>query len=126
MSGKLRNLGPVSTQWLAEVGVFSRADLERVGSVAAYAMVRRRQQGASLNLLWALEVTVFLFAWLVLLGASYAVKTRAHLGVDVLIELAPAPLRRVALRPWQVFRRRQPAGSGPHRQAVPGLRGCRS
>ncbi|MCA9230484.1 MAG: TfoX/Sxy family protein [Planctomycetales bacterium] len=55
MSGKLRNLGPVSTQWLAEVGVFSRADLERVGSVAAYAMVRRRQQGASLNLLWALE-----------------------------------------------------------------------
>lgn len=50
--------------------------------------------GLPTNLLWALEVTVFLFAWLVLLGASYAVKTRAHLGVDVLIELAPAPLRR--------------------------------
>ena len=26
------------------------------------------------NILWALEATVFLFAWLVLLGASYAVK----------------------------------------------------
>ena len=26
------------------------------------------------NILWALEVTVFLFAWLVLLGASYGVK----------------------------------------------------
>ena len=28
------------------------------------------------NILWALETTVFLFAWLVLLGASYCVKTR--------------------------------------------------
>jgi len=47
------------------------------------------------NILWALESTVFLFAWLVLLGASYCVKTRAHLGVDVVINLAPTPLRRL-------------------------------
>lgn len=39
------------------------------------------------NILWALETTVFLFAWLVLLGASYCVKTRTHLGVDVIINL---------------------------------------
>ena len=26
------------------------------------------------NILWALELTVFMFGWLVLLGASYAVK----------------------------------------------------
>lgn len=26
------------------------------------------------NILWALELTVFLFAWLVLLGASYLIK----------------------------------------------------
>ena len=39
------------------------------------------------NILWALEATVFLFAWLVLLGASYCVKIRAHLGVDVMINL---------------------------------------
>ncbi|MEZ5728188.1 MAG: TRAP transporter small permease [Burkholderiaceae bacterium] len=37
------------------------------------------------NILWALEVTVFLFAWLVLLGASYGVKKHIHIGVDVLI-----------------------------------------
>ena len=37
------------------------------------------------NILWALELTVFLFAWMVLLGASYAVKTGAHLGVDIII-----------------------------------------
>ncbi|MEZ9522757.1 TRAP transporter small permease [Enterovibrio norvegicus] len=46
------------------------------------------------NILWALELTVFLFAWLVLLGASYAVKKGAHLGVDVLINLFPEKVRR--------------------------------
>ncbi|MEM7438610.1 MAG: TRAP transporter small permease [Pseudomonadota bacterium] len=37
------------------------------------------------NIFWALELTVFLFAWLVLLGASYAVKKTLHLGVDAVI-----------------------------------------
>ena len=50
------------------------------------------------NILWALELTVFLFAWLVLLGASYAVKKHAHLGVDAILNmLAPAPRRIVGL-----------------------------
>ena len=39
------------------------------------------------NILWALETTVFLFAWLVLIGASYCVKTHAHLGVDVVLNM---------------------------------------
>jgi C4-dicarboxylate transporter DctQ subunit len=39
------------------------------------------------NILWALEVTVFLFAWLVLMGASYAVKKHIHIGVDVVINM---------------------------------------
>jgi len=47
------------------------------------------------NILWALESTVFLFAWLVLIGASYCVKTRAHLGVDVVLNFAPPGLRRI-------------------------------
>ncbi len=47
------------------------------------------------NILWGLEMTVFLFAWLVLLGAPYAVKKNAHLGVDFLVEMAPKPLRRL-------------------------------
>ena len=37
------------------------------------------------NILWALEATVFLFAFLVLMGASYAVKHNFHIGVDVLV-----------------------------------------
>jgi C4-dicarboxylate transporter DctQ subunit len=47
------------------------------------------------NILWALEATVFLFAWLVLLGASYCVKTRAHLGVDVVLTAVSPAARRV-------------------------------
>ncbi|MEW2916941.1 TRAP transporter small permease [Ruegeria sp. ANG10] len=50
------------------------------------------------NILWALELTVFTFGWLVLLGASYAVKKHAHLGVDAILNmLAPAPRRVLAL-----------------------------
>jgi len=47
------------------------------------------------NILWALELTVFLFAWLVLLGASYAVKTRSHLGVDAILNIVSPPARRI-------------------------------
>jgi C4-dicarboxylate transporter DctQ subunit len=48
--------------------------------------------------LWGNELTVFLFAWLCLLGASYAVKKHAHLGVDAVINLlAPRGRRILAL-----------------------------
>ncbi len=47
------------------------------------------------NILWALETTVFLFAWLVLIGASYCVKTRAHLGVDVLLNAVSPGVRHI-------------------------------
>lgn len=46
------------------------------------------------GILWALEVTVFMFGWLVLLGASYAVKTKSHLGVDAVINTLPPSGRR--------------------------------
>ena len=46
------------------------------------------------NILWALEMTVFLFAWLVLMGASYAVKKHVHIGVDVVINMVSPPVRR--------------------------------
>ncbi len=50
----LRNLGPASAAWLREVGIQSIGDLERIGPVVAYQMVRERHAGASLNLLWAM------------------------------------------------------------------------
>jgi C4-dicarboxylate transporter DctQ subunit len=46
------------------------------------------------NILWALEMTVFMFGWLVLLGASYAVKKHAHLGVDAIVNMVTPPVRK--------------------------------
>lgn len=50
--------------------------------------------GFNSNILWALEITVFMFGWLVLLGASYAVKKGVHLGVDAIINIVSPPVRR--------------------------------
>lgn len=52
-------------------------------------------RGMDGNILWALEATVFLFAWMVLLGASYLVKKNAHLGVDAIINIVSPGARRV-------------------------------
>lgn len=43
--------------------------------------------GFNTGIIWGLEVTTFLFAWLVLFGMSYAVKVTAHLGVDAIVNL---------------------------------------
>ena len=47
------------------------------------------------NILGALEATVFLFAWLVLMGASYAVKKHIHIGVDVVINAVSPKVRKI-------------------------------
>ncbi|MGR3722039.1 TRAP transporter small permease [Abyssibius alkaniclasticus] len=47
--------------------------------------------------IWGLELTVYLFAWLVLFGISYCVKVTAHLGVDAAINLLNPGLRRVSV-----------------------------
>ncbi len=47
------------------------------------------------SLFWGFEVTLSLFAWLVLFGMSYAVKVTAHLGVDAIITMLPNKTRRV-------------------------------
>ena len=47
------------------------------------------------SLIWGLELTLALFAWLVLFGMSYAVKVTAHLGVDAVINILPQRGRRI-------------------------------
>ena len=47
------------------------------------------------NILWALEATVFLFAWLILVGVSYCVKITAHLGVDAVLNIVPPATRKI-------------------------------
>lgn len=47
------------------------------------------------NILWALEMTVFMFAWMVLVGASYGVKKHFHIGVDVVINMVSEEKRKL-------------------------------
>ncbi len=46
-------------------------------------------------LIWGLEITLILFAWLVLFGMSHLVKHTAHLGVDALINVVPPRTARI-------------------------------
>ncbi len=49
------NVGPKSAAWLRQVGVRTLADLSALGSVAAFAKVRKAGFKPSLNLLYSLE-----------------------------------------------------------------------
>ncbi len=60
---KLENLGPKSASWLVAVGVKTLADLQRLGSVRTFALVREAGFPATLNLLWALEATLVGVRW---------------------------------------------------------------
>lgn len=44
--------------------------------------------------LWALEANFYMFGWLVLLGISYGVRVKAHIGVDAVVRLLPSAAQR--------------------------------
>lgn len=50
----LLNLGPASGAWLREVEIQTISDLNRVGPILAFQLVKQRQPNTSLNLLWAM------------------------------------------------------------------------
>lgn len=51
----MRNIGSVSRRWLAEIEIYTLADLEQVGPIATYKMISAMRGGkVSINLLWAL------------------------------------------------------------------------
>jgi C4-dicarboxylate transporter DctQ subunit len=47
------------------------------------------------NILWAVEGTVYLFAWLVLLGVGYGIKHSIHIGVDVVVKMFSRPVQKI-------------------------------
>jgi len=44
---------------------------------------------------WSLEATTYTFAWLVLVGMSYGVRTKSHIAVDIVSRKLPPAMRRV-------------------------------
>lgn len=51
----LRNLGGKSEEWLNAIGVFTRQDLEGLGSVEIYRSLKEAGFPVSLNLVWGIE-----------------------------------------------------------------------
>jgi C4-dicarboxylate transporter DctQ subunit len=47
------------------------------------------------GIVWALEATTYMFAWLVLVGMSYGVKVGFHIGIDAVVKLLPSRGQRV-------------------------------
>ncbi len=43
---------------------------------------------------WALELTTFFFAWLVVLGISYGIRIHSHIGIDAFVKLFGEPVQR--------------------------------
>ncbi len=53
--------------------------------------------GFNTGIHWAQEATLLLAGWMVLLGASWALRERAHIGVDFLVDQLSA-----RTRPWVI------------------------
>lgn len=49
----LRNLGPRSREWLAQIGIHTTDDLRRVGAIEAFVQLQALTPKVSLNLLYA-------------------------------------------------------------------------
>jgi len=81
------------SRWTNEIEETAIAILLGLMTLITFANVVLRY-GFNTGLIWGLEATTFLFAWLVLFGISYAVKVTAHLGVDAVINLLSPKLRR--------------------------------
>jgi hypothetical protein len=60
---ELKNLGPKSEAWLNEIGIFSKTDIERIGPVEIYRLLKQHGLPASLNLVYALEAMLMDIHW---------------------------------------------------------------
>lgn len=60
----LPGLGPQSEKMLAEIGIETRDDLERIGPVQAFLMLRKQGANPSLNLLHAMTGALSGKSWL--------------------------------------------------------------
>lgn len=61
--GKIKNIGPKSMQWLKSIGIESREDLERMGSVEAYRRLRETIPGVTILALYAMEAALWDLHW---------------------------------------------------------------
>lgn len=59
----LKNFGPKSTEWLNSIGVYTKADLRRLGSITIYRLLKERGYPVSLNMVYAIEGALMDVHW---------------------------------------------------------------
>jgi len=78
---QLLNLGPKSESWLNDVGIHSKHDLEQVGAVQAFLLLKGKGHKPSLNMLYAMAGALMGVRWDKLTGKK---KAKLLLEVDAL------------------------------------------
>ena len=94
---KIKNIGPKSMAWLRQTGIRTQADLEAVGSLAAYVRIKRAGFKPSLNMLYAMEGAILGCHW-------------QDIPAERLSELIIAADAEVALLPQPKYKRMPVAG----------------
>ncbi|MEZ4672488.1 MAG: TfoX/Sxy family protein [Anaerolineae bacterium] len=62
--GRIMNIGPKTTVWLNEIGIYTLKDLEAIGAVEAYRRLKAsRPQEVTLNALWGLQGAILNLHW---------------------------------------------------------------
>lgn len=76
----MRNLGPVSQAWLAEIGITTVDELRAAGVLPVYRLLKEMYpERVSLNLLWGLEAAARGIDWRDLTAADKAqLQQRLH------------------------------------------------
>ena len=60
----MKNLGPKSSEWLANIGVHSLEDVARLGVVETYKRVKAvYPEKVTLNMLWGLQAALLDIPW---------------------------------------------------------------
>jgi C4-dicarboxylate transporter, DctQ subunit len=87
-----------ATPWLGTANrleeFFLAAALAFMTIVTFVQVVMRHVFGT--GLVWSLEATTYAFAWLLLVGMSYGVRTRSHIALDMMISRLPPRAARAA------------------------------
>jgi C4-dicarboxylate transporter DctQ subunit len=76
-------------QSIAAIGIAGGVAVAFTNVVARYAF--------DASLVWATELTIFLFLWSAFFGAAYCFKKDAHIAVTVVLDVVPTKLAKVML-----------------------------
>ncbi|MFQ5570397.1 MAG: TfoX/Sxy family protein [Rhodothermales bacterium] len=87
--GKLKNIGPTMTEWLHEIGIHTKADLEDLGAAMAYKMLKhRRPKDVNILALYALQGAIMDVHWNAL---PPEVKDRLKRDAQEPLHVSPGP-----------------------------------